>query len=67
MSALNIIIQLITCTVFLLINAPALIDAPPSIFWLVTFFFRQKLQLKLQLNPSFRADDIEPEVCYVNK
>jgi len=36
---------------------------PPSIFWLVTFFLSQKLKL----NPSSIADDIEPEVCYVNK
>ena len=33
-------------TVFLLINAPALIDAPPSIFWLVTFFFQPKTSYK---------------------
>jgi len=33
-------------TVFLLINAPALIDAPPSIFWLVTFFFQPKTSTK---------------------
>jgi len=39
----------LTCiwpTVFLLINAPALIDAPPSIFWLVTFFFQPKTSSK---------------------
>jgi len=37
--------------------------SPPSIFWLVTFFFSQKLKL----NPSSLADNIEPEVRYVNK